>query len=70
MTVPVELALGDRITLRKPHPCGGREWTVVRLGADIRLVCDRCSHRILLDRLDVERRYTGHLASGTGESVP
>jgi hypothetical protein len=67
MAVPVELSLGDRITLRKPHPCGGREWTVVRLGADIGLVCDRCGHRILLDRLDVERRYTGHLAGGAEE---
>ena len=64
MAVPVELRMGDRITLRKPHPCGGHEWTVVRLGADIGLVCDRCGHRILLDRLDVERRYTGHVAHG------
>jgi hypothetical protein len=64
MTVPVDLRLGDRITLRKPHPCGGHEWSVVRLGADIGLVCARCEHRILLDRLEVERRYTGHLEHG------
>jgi hypothetical protein len=64
MAVPVDLAIGDRIGLRKPHPCGGREWTVVRLGADIGLVCDRCGHRVLIDRLVVERRYTGHLAHG------
>ena len=53
----VELQLGDHIRLRKAHPCGGHEWTVVRLGADIGLVCDRCRHRILMDRLDVERRF-------------
>ena len=70
MAPPVELALGDRIILRKPHPCGGREWTVVRLGADIGLVCDRCAHRVLMDRLDVERRYTGHLASGPRDPQP
>lgn len=64
MAPPVELRIGDRITLRKPHPCGGHEWTVVRLGADIGLVCAGCGHRILLDRLDVERRYTGHLEHG------
>ncbi|HEV7199478.1 MAG TPA: DUF951 domain-containing protein [Candidatus Limnocylindria bacterium] len=68
MAVPVELRLGDRITLRKPHPCGSHEWSVVRLGADIGLVCARCGHRVLLDRLDVERRYTGHLEHGP-ESV-
>lgn len=64
MPVPVELRIGDRISLRKAHPCGSHDWSVVRLGADIGLVCDRCQHRILLDRLDVERRYTGHLEHG------
>lgn len=70
MSVPVELRLGDRITLRKPHPCGSHAWTVVRLGADIGLVCDGCGHRVLLDRLVVERRYTGHLAVGPEEPAP
>ena len=68
MRGPVELALGDRIRLRKAHPCGSQTWTVVRLGADIGLTCEGCGHRILMDRLDVERRYTGHLATGTGPS--
>ena len=61
MTTPVTLEIGDRIRLRKAHPCGGSEWDVVRLGADIGLVCRTCGHRILMDRLEVERRYTGHL---------
>ena len=46
-----DLRLGDRLTLRKPHPCGAHEWEVVRLGADIGLVCGGCGRRILLDRL-------------------
>ena len=60
----VDLPIGDRIRLRKTHPCGSREWRVVRLGADIGLVCEGCSHRILMDRLDVERRFTGHIDRG------
>ncbi|MDP9250236.1 MAG: DUF951 domain-containing protein [Chloroflexota bacterium] len=60
----VDLRIGDRISLRKTHPCGSREWRVVRLGADIGLVCDGCGHRILMDRLDVERRFTGHIDRG------
>lgn len=66
MTVaaPLDLRLGDRLRLRKEHPCGSRDWEVVRLGADIGLVCDGCGHRILMDRLDVERRFTAFLARG------
>ena len=45
-------------------PCGSQEWRVVRIGADIGLVCEGCGHRILMDRLDVERRFTGHLERG------
>lgn len=62
--VAVDLRIDDRIALRKAHPCGSQEWRVVRLGADIGLVCEGCGHRILMDRLDVERRFTGHLERG------
>jgi len=57
---PLELRLGDRIRLRRRHPCGSHEWRVDRLGADIGLVCLGCGHRILMDRLEVERRFTGY----------
>jgi len=60
----VDLRLGDRLTLRKAHPCGGHEWLVTRLGADIGLTCEGCGHRILMDRLDVERRFTAYLERG------
>ena len=62
--VAVDLRIDDRIGLRKAHPCGSREWRVTRLGADIGLVCEGCGHRILMDRLGLERRFTGHLERG------
>ncbi len=53
---PLQLDLGDRIRLRKPHPCGSFDWVVVRLGADIGLRCEKCGRRVLLPRAEVERR--------------
>ena len=41
---------GDVIRTRKPHPCGGDEWTVLRTGADIRIRCNTCGRLVLLDR--------------------
>lgn len=66
MTVaqPLDLRMGDRVRLRKAHPCGSRDWNVVRLGADIGLVCEQCAHRILMDRLEVERRFTEYVLRG------
>ena len=41
---------GDVIRTRKPHPCGGDEWTVLRTGADIRIRCNTCGRLVMLDR--------------------
>lgn len=55
-----EIQLGDKVTLRKEHPCGGYEWEVVRLGADIGLVCLTCKHHIMLSRRELNRRLKKH----------
>ncbi len=52
----LEVYLDDVVRLRKPHPCGGWEWVVVRVGADIGLKCLTCGHRVLLPRSLFERR--------------
>ena len=65
----VDLRIGDRIALRKAHPCGSHDWQVTRLGADIGLACEGCRHRVLMDRLDVERRFTGYLERGPEASA-
>jgi hypothetical protein len=69
---PIQFELGDRLRLRKPHPCGGYEWLVIRLGADIGLRCVQCGRRVLLPRSEVERRTREILshASDTGISPP
>ena len=54
--MPLDLQLDDVLRLRKPHPCGGYEWRVVRLGADIGLQCLTCNRRVLLTRREVEKR--------------
>ncbi len=54
-TVP-EIHLDDIVRLRKPHPCGGYEWRIVRLGTDIGLVCTTCSRRVLLPRGKFNKR--------------
>ena len=54
--MPLEIHLEDRVRLRKPHPCGGYDWVVVRLGADIGLRCLTCGKRVLLPRRELAKR--------------
>jgi hypothetical protein len=63
-----ELSLEDVIRLRKPHPCGSTDWKVVRLGADIGLVCCGCSRRIMLSRRELSRRFKILLSRGADEA--
>ncbi len=51
----LEIAVGDRVRLRKVHPCGGDEWVVGRTGADVGLVCATCGRRVMLERETFER---------------
>ncbi|HIF12528.1 MAG TPA: DUF951 domain-containing protein [Dehalococcoidia bacterium] len=52
----VQFEVGDRITLKKGHPCGVNDWTIYRIGADIGLRCAGCRHRVMLPRRQVDRR--------------
>jgi hypothetical protein len=60
----VEFRLNDVVRLRKVHPCGGYEWRVMRLGADIGLRCATCGRRVLLDRRTLEKRLRTFVERG------
>lgn len=60
----MEIRLGDVVRLRKMHPCGSYEWRVVRLGADIGIKCQKCHHRVLLERAIFERRVKALISRG------
>ncbi|MFV1859072.1 MAG: DUF951 domain-containing protein [Anaerolineales bacterium] len=57
--------MDDIVRLKKPHPCGGSDWRVVRLGADIGLKCQTCDRRILLPRRDLARRMKDWVEKGS-----
>jgi hypothetical protein len=47
--------LGDIVEMKKQHPCGSKEWEVVRLGADIKIKCCGCDRLIMLERSKFEK---------------
>ena len=51
----MNIQTGDRLTLKKKHPCGSFEWEVLRVGADFRLKCAGCGHQIMIARKQVEK---------------
>lgn len=52
--IPV-IRCGDVLELKKPHPCGEKQFTVMRVGSDIRVVCAGCGRDMVLDRVKLEK---------------
>lgn len=51
----MDIKVGNILKMKKPHPCGSREWEVLRIGADFRLKCLGCGHQIMMERKLVEK---------------
>ncbi len=45
----------DRLQLKKAHPCGGKLFSVLRVGSEVRIKCDTCGHDMTLDRIKLEK---------------
>ena len=64
MIVPTDIRIDDIVRMRKPHPCGGTDWRVVRLGTDIGIVCLTCKRKVLIPRGQFSKRVKTHLERG------
>lgn len=51
----MEIHIGDVLTMKKPHPCGGDQWLVTRIGADLKLRCMKCGHEVMTPRFKAEK---------------
>ena len=66
----MDLRLDDIVRLRKPHPCGGYEWRVVRLGADIAAICTTCDRRVMMPRRKFEKQVKQIVHQAGGRNAP
>ena len=51
----MDLKLNDRVELKKPHPCGCKQFLVTRAGMDFKIQCQKCGHLIEIPRLKAEK---------------
>ena len=51
----MDIQVGDILTMKKEHPCGSKQWEVLRTGMDFRLRCDGCGHELMLPRSKAEK---------------
>ncbi len=55
---------GDTLVMKKTHPCGGKEFLVLRSGMDFKIRCATCGHEIMVPRLKCEKNIRRILRDG------
>lgn len=60
----MDVQVGDVLQMKKPHPCGSKEWKVLRVGMDFKMTCQGCGHPIMLPRSKVEKNIKKILRDG------
>ncbi len=66
--MPMDIRVGDVVELKKQHPCGSKEWTVLRVGMDFKLRCAGCGHELMIPRSKAEKAIKKVKRDG-GEAV-
>lgn len=51
----MDLSLGDILIMKKPHPCGSKEFELTRLGVDYKLKCCGCGREVMIPRIKAEK---------------
>ena len=52
----MDIRVGDRLEMKKPHPCSGISFLVLRTGMDLRLRCEKCGREIMIARTKAEKQ--------------
>ena len=64
----IKFQVGDTVELKKPHPCGASTVKILRVGTQMRVVCQGCGHDMTIDRIKLEKSTKRVIPTADGES--
>lgn len=62
----MDVRVNDILWMKKPHPCGGNQFLVLRVGMDFKLRCRGCGREFMTPRIKIEK----HIKSVLREEEP
>ena len=51
----MDVQVGDILEMKKPHPCGSKQFLVLRAGMDFKIRCTGCGHEVMVPRVKAEK---------------
>ncbi len=61
----IKFEVGNVVELKKPHPCGCKQFKILRVGSVMRIVCVGCSHDMTIDRIKLEKAVKKFIIGGS-----
>ena len=65
----MDVKVGDKLLMKKPHPCGCKEFIVLRVGMDFKIRCAGCGHEVMLPRLKCEKNIKKIMRENNGNEL-
>lgn len=60
----MDIQVGDKLLMKKNHPCGASTFSVLRIGIDFKIKCDGCGHEVMLPRIKCEKNIKKVIREG------
>ena len=60
----MDIRVGDRLLMKKQHPCGSGTFEVLRVGMDFKLRCEGCGNEVMLPRVKAEKNIKQIISTG------
>ena len=51
----MDVRVGDKLVMKKNHPCGCNTFDVLRSGMDFKIKCEKCGHEVMVARSKAEK---------------
>lgn len=51
----MDIRVGNKVEMKKQHPCGCKEFEVLRVGLDYKIKCCNCQREVMVPRLKIEK---------------
>ena len=61
----MDISVGDKVEMKKQHPCGGKVFTILRVGMDFKIRCDKCGREVMVKRSKAEKNIKTLLRSNS-----
>lgn len=51
-----DYVIGDKVIMKKGHPCGENLWEIMKLGVDVRIKCTKCGRIVMIPRIEFNKK--------------